>query len=222
MIKGTYGKTHGSYSSTFGGGFTVWDNSTEQLKRYQYGGVFTDILSEGDIVPSGTPVKYDRENKKVTICKAFKVNADTSAGYTTVQILKGTNGDLWRVSAGDILMKCPDSKTGTGTGVAIDSVDTTNEVYDVVTVDADAFGALSEDDILVYADAEGASASQSVVPTDLIEDNIYVGTGDSNSDSNHPINCAVVWAGSLMKLRMPPYPPYLEENTNQRYVFNPE
>jgi hypothetical protein len=221
-LKGTPLKTFGKTSSTFGGGFVVWDNGTAPLQRYSYGASFTNTLEDGAIVPSGQPVYFNRAAKTVTLWQGFRLNADAADDATEYQVVVAD--DLPRLEAGDLVMVAPSTQNGTGLVVTVESVDTSNTGYDVVTVDATLGEALSEGDVLTIGAEAGAGKAQAVVATDLIEDNIFVGDGDTNSASGVEVICAVVFGGSIMKDRMPPYPSYLElaSVAGQRYIFNPE
>lgn len=216
---GSPGKTFGETETAFGGGLVVFDGIKDTV-RYPFGATLVDTVSEGDIITAGFPVALNKVLKTVTLCNCFRVYEATAGGYTTVKVSKYPN--LATVTALDELMKCPTTPTGTSTGISVTAVDATAETYDVLTVSADAFGALVVGDILVYADATGAGASQVVVATDFIGDNIIIGENDNAADKC--IINDVIFETSIMKHRLPPYPPYMElaSVSGQRYMFNEE
>lgn len=219
-IPGSPGKTFGKAAETFGGGFTVWDG-IKPIVRYPKGATFVDALADKSVVLSGTPVKFNRSAETVTICKAFRVHADVGAGLV-IPITKA--GDVPRVSVGDYLMVAPATPGAQGQSSEVASIDTTNEDYDEITLDTTSLAPLTEGDVLVIAATLSATAVEAVVPTDFILNNIYVGDGDNNSQSQVPVITDVVFEGSVMEERMPPFPPYMKsaDVAGQRYMFNPE
>jgi hypothetical protein len=218
-IKGSPGKTFGQGSDEFGGGLVVWDG-IKKIVRYPFGATITDTLAGGDAIVTGMPIKFDKVAKTATLCKCFRVYEAITGNYTQVKVNKWTS--LPTVSATDVLMKCPSTQTGTGTGVTVSAVDSANEDHDILTVSTAAFGDLAEGDILVYAVAAGAGEDQLVIPTDFIGDNVYIAAEDIASGK---VVCNdIVFEGSVMKHRLPPYPTYMElpEVSGQRYMFNEE
>lgn len=94
-----------------------------------------DDLPEGTVVKKGTPIKLDFANMRATLCKAIKV-------------VKGGTETAPRVEKGSHVVTS--EKIGSAT---VDSIDTSNADYDVITLSAAESGA-TEGKILAVGDNE--------------------------------------------------------------------
>lgn len=119
----------------------------------------------GDLVEyhwNGNGVANKYKNAEVILLKVFEVESSVTASETTVYIKR--DGYRHVPSIGDVLMKAPETFDATGTAATVISVRATkNNTVNVweLTLSA-AIGALVNSDILVEADAAGASATMLV------------------------------------------------------------
>lgn len=125
----------------------------------------TDNLVIGSRLPAFAPIYADKKNKKAYPVRNSAVYADATATDTTYQVKKGT---LLYVGA----------YVGNGKkGATITAVDTSNALYDVITVDATLGVTLTAGDILFEASAAGGTkqkyiANSALYESKLIEDGI--------------------------------------------------
>lgn len=111
---------------------------------------------------NGNKVANPYDNAEVWLFKTFEVQDTVAAAGTTVFIVR--NGYRHIPCVGDILMKAPDTFTGTGTAATVTAVQKTkNGDVDVwkLTLSA-AIGALAAGDILVEAKEAGAGKTMLV------------------------------------------------------------
>lgn len=135
----------------------LWDVASE--KAYD-GGFLLDTSSfpiGTKVVPKGTLVKCDLSERIAVPVKTVVLAEALTAEGTALKIEKGHN-----LIATD--------KIGTSTAsVTVGTIDDSNENYDVITIEANALGALSEGDILQSHDTEGV-----IVPNGLIHRDVEI------------------------------------------------
>jgi len=151
------------FSDKIGGTRVVFEGHPSLL----VGGFDFDIAelpAYPNVLPAGTPIKVDEAARTINIHYAFQV-AEAVSNKTSVKIVKGIEGS--RVKAGMFVMAAPDTATTTGTGIKINSVDTSAEGYDTITLASAA--TLAKDAILVEADKSGEGAVIKVVPNALTD-----------------------------------------------------
>ena len=115
---------------------------------------------------------------------------------TTVKVAKTKAGSV--LAAGQFIMAAPTSLTGTGTGLAIVSVDTSNPAYDELTLSAALAAAITKDSVLVEADKAGTGAKMKVVPNALTSFDIYV------DPTSTQFSCSAVVEATVYERRIPP------------------
>lgn len=214
---GSPGLTFGTTQETFGGGQPIWEDI---MKRYTHGIRFTDEIADGEIIPDGCPLGYNKVEKTAQIHRSFVVHEVVGAAATTIKVVK--NSIYPRIFAGDVIMVPPAVKGGTGLAVTVDTIDDdTNDDFTEVTVSA-TLGALAEGAILSEADAAGAAGKVLVEVNTFLDQSVRVGDGDSNSNADTVIIASPVWSGEINADLIPPYPAYVEndEVLGQRILFN--
>ena len=121
------------FSNKVGGARNVYEGHVSLL----VGGFLFDkseLPTDGNVLPAGTPIYADEESRTIMIHYAFKVTgAGTSTGFKVVKGFEGT-----RVKVGMFLMVAPTTESGTGQSYEVTAVDSSNEDYDVVTTSATA------------------------------------------------------------------------------------
>ncbi len=155
-------------------------------------------------------------NAEVYILKTFKVQSATG---TTVNIYR--DGFLHIPFVGDILMKAPETITGTGAGYAVTAVEKT--VVGTIPVWkltlATTLGTLKDGDVLVEAAASGASVKMLVqninacAPTDgefVGTDASGVGIGAGSDFDSSVYTYAPALGGLFYTQKMSPIPPCVE------------
>lgn len=128
----------------------MWDVASEKAFDGGFLLTTTSFPAGTEIVPKGTLLRGDLVNRTAVPVKTVVVAAALTAAGTELKIEKGHN-----LVATD--------KIGTATAsVTVGTIDTSDEDFDVITIVADALGALSEGDILQSHDANGV-----IVPNGL-------------------------------------------------------
>lgn len=100
---------------------------------------------------------------------------------------------------GMIVGKAPTTATGTTTGFTINSIDSSNDEYDVLTLSGDA-GKLELTDILVEVTATGASAKIKVIPNAILPYDVDTLPGATL----YPFNGAWMVTSEILERRIPP------------------
>lgn len=135
----------------------LWDVASE--KAYD-GGFLLDTSSfptGTKVVPKGILVKCDLSERTAVPVKTVVLAAALTTAGTALKIEKGHN-----LIATD--------KIGTSTAsVTVGTIDTSDEDYDEITIEANALGALSKGDVLQSHDASGA-----IVPNGLIHRDVEI------------------------------------------------
>lgn len=182
------------FSNKVGGARNVYEGHVSLL----VGGFLFDkseLPTDGNVLPAGTPIYADEESRTIMIHYAFKVTgAGTSTGFKVVKGFEGT-----RVKVGMFLMVAPTTESGTGQSYKVTAVDSSNEEYDVVTTSATAT-AVTDGAVLVEASSLSATASIKCLPNALTD-------RDKRLDSNATqINGDAVWACDrpILERRIPP------------------
>ena len=111
-----------------------------------------DLPKPGSVLPAGTPVCVDELKRTIKPLQTFSVK---EASGTTIKIVKAVGGVSTgtRVKAGDTLVILGDDLAVAGTPIKVTAVDSSNEEYDTLTVDA-ATG-VSENTPLAMAQSDG-------------------------------------------------------------------
>ncbi|GAO43790.1 hypothetical protein [Flavihumibacter petaseus] len=109
-------------------------------------------LSEGNVIPAGTPISFDETTRKARILKTAKVYETAGGSATTYKVEKGH------------LLKVGEYAGATvgGPAYAITAIDTSNSAYDTITVGT-TIGAASAGAALFQSSATGASSAALMV-----------------------------------------------------------
>lgn len=196
-----------SYNESIGGSMKVYTGEV-----YSLGGGFqvdaANLPPVGNVLPAGTPIlcNEDSSSRKATVHYAFEVtNVDT----VTIQVKKGGEGT--RAKVGMFLMEAPATYGATGTAATVVSVDTSNETYDEIVLNAALVGLVAGETI-VEANQDGAGASIKVLPNALSIADVYV---DAYA-FDFGISGTFMSPGMVLQRRIPPICPavktYLREN----------
>ena len=181
-----------SYAKTIGIGKRAWV-SCEMKDRY-IGGGRPNLANfpVGSVVQEGTPCYFDEIARTVALHISFEVYETAALNATSIKVKKNLNNSVAR--SGMYVMVAPATVAGTGTGITVSAVDTSNAAYDVFTVGALA-AEITAGTILVEADKSGSGAVTLVQPNGLIVDDIY-------KDANAPYFSANVAFAGVIKSRI--------------------
>lgn len=162
----------------------------------------SELPAYPNVLPAGTPILIDEQARTIKIHYAFSVFEKVS-NKTSVKIAKGIEGS--RIKVGMFLIAAPDSVETAGTGYEVKSVDTTNEGYDIITLNSAV--TLEKDSILIEATASGESAKVKVVPNCLSDRDKRI---DPNAKS---VNGDGVWFVDrpILERRIPPVAPCIKK-----------
>lgn len=190
--------TYGRKETTTYGGTPVWLHVSEKI---QVGGSIQNSLSEGDLIPAGSPVEIDTEAHTAKILRAWEVVSYVDTGTNDVAVIENLPNSQ-PIKAGDIIMAAPSTAAGTGTGTAVISA-TVVATGTEIEFTADALGALSEGDIIVECSEAGATKAAYAIPNALTENDVFVEEGDTY------YTCAGVIGGKVYDKRIPTHPTYV-------------
>lgn len=165
---GLLNNVYSKKEKSFGGGFQLWRMVREVLGS---GGTIQNMKASTYLYPSGTPVEMSTDGK-VKILEFYKVTLNSAT--TTVRVMKADALSVPLV--GEFLMTAPSALAGTGKGVTVLAVDSTNADYHELTLNAD-LGSLVVGNLLCTAAADGATVSAYAVPNALLRRDIYVEDG---------------------------------------------
>jgi len=165
---GLLNNVYSKKEKSFGGGFQLWRMVREVIGS---GGTIQGMKTSTYLYPSGTPVEISTDGK-AKILEFYKVTLDSAT--TTVRVMKADALSVPQV--GEFLMKAPTTLAGTGKGVTVDAIDSTNAEYHVLTLSGD-LGSLVTGDLLCGAAEEGADVSAYAVPNALLRRDVYVEDG---------------------------------------------
>ena len=165
------GNTFGNKQDSFGGGYQLYRSVAEM---YEGGGMIKDLpmMSSTYIYAGGTPVKATT-NGVYEMLNFYKVTEATSG--TTVKVHKAIG--LGKAIQGRFLMVAPTELDGTGKAVTITSIDSSNRLFDILTLSAD-LGSLSIGDLLCDASANGVDVPAYTIPNSLSRRDVVVVDGD--------------------------------------------
>lgn len=170
--------------TTVNGGIPVFQSRLESA----YGGFVLDhsTLTVGDTVKAGQPLGYDEATRKAKVVKLFKVYENASSSATAIKVYKGHHGKV-----GDYV-----AVTVGGAAYAITAIDTSNALYDTLTVGTTLGVALTADtSVLFQSSATGASAAAySVTAKGLLYEDTDVSAG---------VSVSVVTRGTVYERRVP-------------------
>lgn len=140
----------GMERKTSTGSIPVWQGIAKDIQLVQGGFLLTQTgLVAGDIVPAGTPVVFDEATRTATFLPTAKAQATAGGSATNYLVLKGHN-----LKVGNYLA----SGAVGGKAYAITVIDTSNALYDTITVGT-SIGAVTAGDTLYASTATGATAS---------------------------------------------------------------
>ena len=194
-----------AYSASVGGSMKVYTREVYPLQGTQV--ALADLPPVGNVLPAGTPILVDDSDNKITTVHYAFVAMDVDT--VTVQLKKGGEGT--RVKEGMFLMEAPATYAGTGTADTVLAVDSSNEMYDEITLSA-AITGLVNGETLVEANQTGAGAVIKVLPSALSVADVYV---DAMA-FDFGITGTFLSHGEVLQRRIPPIAPavktYLREN----------
>lgn len=146
-----------------------------------------DLPKAGHVLPAGTPVCVDEQKRTIKPLQTFAVK---EVSGTTIKVIKAVGGVSTgtRIKAGDTLVILGNDLTAAGTAIKVSAVDSSNEEYDVLTVDA-ATG-VSETTILAMAQSDGKPycAPNALLAYDkCLDENAYEAYGEAAFFSARPV-----------------------------------
>lgn len=128
----------------------VWQGQGKDIQLAQGGFLLvTTGLTDGYIVPAGTPLVYDEAARTASVLVTGVAYAAAGGTATDYQVKKGH-----AFKVGDYLA----SGAAGGKAYAITAIDTSNADYDVLTVGT-TIGAVAQDAVVYASTATGATAS---------------------------------------------------------------
>jgi hypothetical protein len=186
-----------SASQSFGGFIPVW-MAQEDIGVLPGGGqLAAEYLVASTIIPAGTPI-YQASIGGVQIpLEVFELTADVSTADTNITIKKGNLGTV--PTSSHIFMVSPASgitgKAAVNTAVAINA----SGYYDV-SISANAIGAATAGDYLVFGASANAAAIMKAPANGLLLHDCVIGTGAIAA------HLTVVWDGEVLEDRIPTVP----------------
>ncbi|MEO7016280.1 MAG: hypothetical protein ABI067_07025 [Leifsonia sp.] len=123
-------------------------------------------LSNGQVIPRGTPIIFNEATRQATLGSFGKVYANASNSATAIQVAKGHN-----LIVGGYLA----ASTG-GAAYAITAIDTTNAAYDTVTIGTTLGVAVVAGQTLFASTATGATAAALPAFNGLLYEETYIDT----------------------------------------------
>lgn len=156
----------------------IWDVASEKAFDGGFLLTTTSFPAGTEIVPKGTFLRGDLVNRTAVPVKTVVLAAAVLSTDTEVKIKKGHN-----LIATD--------KIGTDSAsVTVGTIDTSSDDYDVITIVADALGALADGAVLQSHDASGV-----IVPNGLLHRDVEI-------DDETP--CSIVFrADGIVSSRLP-------------------
>lgn len=167
-------------------GIPVWQGIAKDIQLAQGGFVLDQTgIAVGQRVPGGTPMVYNEVTRVATVMHSGVAYANAGGTATSYQVAKG-HGFV----VGDNIA------TGAAGGKAypVTAIDTSNALYDVLTVGT-SIGAVTAGDLIYQSTATGATAS--VLP--LINARTY----DTVYGSEHQVSISAVIRGTVYARRVP-------------------
>lgn len=121
---------------------------------YKGGGTLSNVgFADKSLLRAGTLVNIDEYTRLVTVLKTAVIVEAAAAGAVAYKIAKQHNYQSHFMVLGDIL-----GNVVGGAAYGLTAIDTTNAVYDIITVPT-SLGALNVGDILFTSSAAGANAA---------------------------------------------------------------
>ncbi len=198
MRTGTLNTYH-NWSRKWGGVRKVFEG---QVKILVGGFKFDlkDLPLSGNVLPCGTPVNCDEEARTIKPLYAFEVVA---VDGTAVSIKK--YGEGTRAKVGMSLIVCPeDLSTAASVSASVQSIESTDEEVDVLTLSAEITG-LAVGDVLVEA---GENKKIKVVPNALTPYDTCIDDTTHAADGDGCWNCM---EKPVLVRRMPPLTPAIKQ-----------
>lgn len=129
-------------------------------------------LSDGDLLPAGSPIGYDESTRLARVIKTAVLHANAGNTATDYQVKKGHNfivGEHFGAVTG-------------GKAYTITAIDKSNEAYDVITIGTTLAVALTAGDVVFQSSAAGATAAAFIVtPKGLLFEETTVASNESVS-----------------------------------------
>ena len=182
MINGTQNQ-YVKFSKKFGGVRKVFEGKVEIL----VGGFkfdMNDLPASGNVLPAGTPVSCDEATRKIAPMYAFKVIAVEGTKVSVYKFNEGT-----RAKVGMTLAVNPTAFDTAATNAAkVTAIDSSNDGYDVLTVDA-ATG-ITEGTILIEAttDKKVKVKPNALLPYDVcVDEDAFAADGDGAWSCERPV-----------------------------------
>lgn len=185
-------------SQSFGGMIPVWMPQV-QIGVLPGGGQLADAyLTEGLLIPAGTPVYQASIGGTQTPLEVFELAADVSTADTSISVKAGNLGTV--PTTDHVFMVCPTSGlTGTAASAsAVSAIDASLNY--TLTIEAGAIGAASKGDYLVLAVEAGASKSMLAPANGLLLHDLYIG------DDPIAAHLTLVDEGVVLEDRIPTVP----------------
>lgn len=156
------------------------------LEDFAGGGVLDDTnLAAGDYVKAGAIVNFDEATRKVKPLKLATVYEAAASNATVIKINKGSH-----LVATDKV-----GKTVGSAAYAISAIDSSNALYDSITLGTTLGVALAAGDQLFESSAAGANAAAlNVSPNGVMKYDVEVGKNEG---------CAVIRRGTVYNRRIP-------------------
>lgn len=166
----------------------VWQGIGKDIQLLQ-GGVLlaTTGIAANTVIPAGTPVVYDEAARTATFTGTGVMYASAGGSATTYQVKKGHT-----LKVGDYFA----SGAAGGKAYAITAIDTTNALYDTITVGT-TIGATTAGDLVYASTATGATASAYAVINGLLYADTIVGVSGAGEE------ISVVIRGTVYARRVP-------------------
>ena len=166
-------------------GIPVYQGTAKDIQLLQGGCLLNTIgLTEGSIIPAGTPVVYDEVTRVASILHNARAQANAGASAVNYPVEKGHS-----LAVGDYLA----SGAVGGKAFAITAIDTSNASFDTITVGT-TIGAVTAGDLLFASTATGATASALPAINGLTYDEVIVSSN---------ISLSVVIRGTVYARRVP-------------------
>jgi hypothetical protein len=185
------------FTRTFAGqSIPVWQRD-KALELVQGGFVLQGTFIGGTIIPAGTPLVFNEATRTATLLHTAVVYANASNTATAYQINKNSN-----LIVGDYLAVVPG-----GAAEAITAIDTSNPLYDSVTVGTTLGVAVTAGEFAFASTATGASAAALPAINGLLYEETQVPANIINSEDtvqgSYIPACSVVIRGTVYARRVP-------------------
>jgi hypothetical protein len=192
----TYNGVGFSAERSFGGDIPIWIDPKE-LGIEPGGFSIQNTPAAEAIIPAGTPIFISESARTAYVCFRFEVYENATDSAVAIKIVKDNTkfGNLAKVAMN--IMKQQATLAGTAAAYPIASIDTTNALYDVITLTTTLGVSLTAGDIL--AEADGTATSGRALRYTA---NGLTKTGVLVEDDNLKYNCSSVYKGAIYNRRI--------------------